>query len=237
MDSKVLSQEQLKELVRFIHSRGFREPAVVLEILDHFACKVEELLAAKPGMQFYQAMVEAHMSFGVRGFYPFSENFYQQTKKKYKKLFWRNFKSIVSKPVSILSLPVIGYFVFDLYLRASASLHFRIWETWNIVDVTFFILLLLCPLLDLYLMLRLPKKDRRHPFVTSSLMNGSVSGLTLNILLTNIMREKNFEHPWIIGTILAVYIMYILPRHMAVKKTMEKAKDDLARLKQMTIDV
>ena len=46
MDSKVLSQEQLKELVRFIHSRGFREPAVVLEILDHFACKVEELLAA-----------------------------------------------------------------------------------------------------------------------------------------------------------------------------------------------
>lgn len=237
MDSKVLSQEQLKELVRFIHSRGFREPAVVLEVLDHFACKVEELLAAKPDMQFYQAMVDAHMSFGVRGFYPLSESFYEQTKKKYKKLFWKNFKSLLSKPLTLIALPIIGNTIYGLYMLASSRLNFRIWDTWNIVDVTFLILLIICPLLDLFVMYSLPKEDRRHPFITSSLMNGSVSGLTLYLIIPNIFRDHNLKYGWVVGVILAAYVVYVIPRHIAVRKTIAKAKDDLEAVKRMAIDV
>ena len=42
MDKLTLTKQQLKELKKFINSRGFREPLIVMEILDHFACLVEE---------------------------------------------------------------------------------------------------------------------------------------------------------------------------------------------------
>lgn len=232
----MLSHEQLKQLVRFIHKRGFREPAVVLEILDHFACKVEELLAAKPGMDFQQAMMEAHKSFGVRGFYPFSEDFYRHTQRKYKKLFWKNLGAVLSKPVSIMALPVIGYVVYNLYMQATAQFNFRLWDAWNVVDFAFLLLMIICSALDIITMYRLPKTDRKHPFILSSLLNGSVSGLTLYIILPGIFKEPNTEYSWVMGLIFSVYIAYIIPRHIAVRKTIAKALDDLEVVKKMAID-
>ena len=56
MDKVTLTKEQLEELKVFINSRGFVEPVVVLEILDHFACKVEEELEQNPQYSLKKAM-------------------------------------------------------------------------------------------------------------------------------------------------------------------------------------
>lgn len=237
MDSKVLSQEQIRELVLFIHSRGFRAPYIVLEILDHFACKVEEILEQKPDIQFYQAMVEAHLSFGVRGFYPFFESFQQHTEKKYKKLFWRNFRSELGKPYNIFMLSLFGVLLFMLYVRASANLQFKIWDYYTVVDVAFFIILLLCPLLDLAIKFSLPKGYRRHPFISSSLMSGSVSAFWFFIFMGPALRRFDVTYPWIFGSIFALYVTYITARHFANKRTIQKAKDDLEAINRMAIDV
>jgi hypothetical protein len=235
MDSKVLSKEQLQQLVKFINSRGFKGEILVLEILDHFACKVEEILAANLNMPFDMAMKKAHESFGVRGFYPIADAVMQQTKSKYKKIFWTNFKQVMAKPVSLIALPIIGFSVYNLYIWTSSHLPFKIWDTWNIVDITFLTLLILCPLLDVFIMYSLPKSDRKHPFIAASLMNGSASGLTFYILSTNILRGQNAEYPWIIGAVLALYIMYVIPRHIATRKTIAKAQNDLAAVRQMAL--
>lgn len=73
MDKKTLSKDQLQQLVAYIKSRGFHDPLVVADILDHFACKVEEVIQANPGQSLAHAIEAAHNSFGVYGFHPLAE--------------------------------------------------------------------------------------------------------------------------------------------------------------------
>lgn len=65
---KKLSKEELHSLVKFIQKRGFVELDIQLEILDHFACKVEEILSEEPNLALSDAMIRAHASFGAMGF-------------------------------------------------------------------------------------------------------------------------------------------------------------------------
>lgn len=87
MDKIVLKKEELDQLKQFVVRKGFREPGVLLEILDHFACKVEEELEAKPSLGLEQAMENAHRSFGVSGFYPLAKTFYEQVQLRYNRLY------------------------------------------------------------------------------------------------------------------------------------------------------
>jgi hypothetical protein len=73
MDKVVLNKEQLKELKWFIHSRGFLQPLVVMEILDHFACMVEDMMQEDKELTLKQAMIKAHASLGVMGFRPIAD--------------------------------------------------------------------------------------------------------------------------------------------------------------------
>lgn len=74
METK-LNKEELKELVGFIRKKGFTEVDVQLEILDHFACKVEEIRAEQPSIELSKAMTQAHASFGVMGFSTIEESY------------------------------------------------------------------------------------------------------------------------------------------------------------------
>ncbi len=74
MDKITLNKEQLQRLVRFIYSRGFKDPLVVMDILDHFSCKVEEELTIQPGLSLENAMQQAHYSFGIKSFLPLAES-------------------------------------------------------------------------------------------------------------------------------------------------------------------
>ena len=89
MDRKTLSPAELQQLKKFIVSRSarFGEPVLLLEILDHFACKTEEILEEEPDTSFEDAVRKAHQSFGVKGFAPIAAACEQGIYQKYKQLF------------------------------------------------------------------------------------------------------------------------------------------------------
>ncbi len=63
-----LNKEQIAEIKKFIHSRGFNTIEVEMEILDHVASAVTEKLEADPEKTLDKAIKEVHASFEVFGF-------------------------------------------------------------------------------------------------------------------------------------------------------------------------
>lgn len=120
MDKIVLSKDQLQQLRTYIGKRSLRfsDPVVMQEILDHFACKVEELLSAKPGMDFNDAMLRAHRSFGVKGFAPIADHVEQSLVKKYKKMSYREMKSVLLSfhSIGILAIGILTYWLLSSLL-------------------------------------------------------------------------------------------------------------------------
>lgn len=94
-----LNQEQLEELRKFIYARGIRDTDVVNEVLDHFACKMEELLnGAEAALPFERLMVLAHQSFGPTGFRPLVARYEQQIEKVMWRCFKEEFKKVLLQP-------------------------------------------------------------------------------------------------------------------------------------------
>lgn len=113
MDKKItLTQEQIVYLKDFIRKRGFVEPVQIQEILDHFACKVEEVLTQNPSLGLQQAMQQAHHSFGIMGFRPIIREFDDSLKKKYRSIYWSTIKKMLLSfkwlPLIILTA-ILGY--------------------------------------------------------------------------------------------------------------------------------
>lgn len=123
MDKMKLSQEQLKELRYFIYKRGFREPEVMMEILDHFACKVEDKLSAKPGMSLEEAMKEAHNEFGYNGFYSIKASFDVFTRRRYRNIYWTEVKAVLSNIRLMIVLAGLGYAVYATSVWAFVNKH------------------------------------------------------------------------------------------------------------------
>lgn len=67
-EERKLTKEEIGVLLKYIAGKGFKHHDIQLEILDHFACKVEEILSLDKTMPLEAAMDEAHSSFGVMGF-------------------------------------------------------------------------------------------------------------------------------------------------------------------------
>lgn len=119
MDKVKLSQEQLKELRYFIYKRGFREPEVMMEILDHFACKVEDKLNSKPNISLEEAMKEAHNEFGYSGFYSIKASLDVFTRRKYKKIYLAEVKKTLTSVPHLLMLVLIGWCTYTSMLWAN----------------------------------------------------------------------------------------------------------------------
>lgn len=115
MGKLTLTKEQLTVLKRFIESRGFREPLIVMEVLDHFACLVEEKLQANPAMSLEEAMREAHASFGVMGFKTLADAADRERNKMYNKEFNKHVKKMLTNPVILIILGLMGSLMFKLY--------------------------------------------------------------------------------------------------------------------------
>lgn len=106
MHKMTLSDAQLLELKRFIEQRGIKELDVIHEVLDHFACKVEELMEANPNLNFQEAIQKAHRSFGQSGFRPMIRAYELQVEK----IMWQTFKQAlvhaISSPIIIAAIAV-----------------------------------------------------------------------------------------------------------------------------------
>lgn len=116
MDKITLTKEQLKELKKFINSRGFREPLIVMEILDHFACLVEERLQADPALSLTEAMQQAHNSFGVMGFRPIADAADKERNKRLNRHFHKTLGGMVKSPAIWLVLVLAASIYYTAYM-------------------------------------------------------------------------------------------------------------------------
>ena len=118
MDDKVkLTPEQITLLKDFIRKRGFNDALQINEILDHFACKVEEVLTEDNTLNLKQAMQKAHNSFGVMGFHPIAEALGKGLSLKYKQIYWKYVRQLITSPKWIL----VFMLVFFLWLSTYTS--------------------------------------------------------------------------------------------------------------------
>ena len=111
MDNATLSKAQLHVLISYIEKRGFHEPLTVVEILDHFACKVEEKMKANPAISLENAMAEAHADFGPLGFAPIAKAFEAGVNKKYKTIYRAGLRKAFKNPMQ-LGVALLAAFVF-----------------------------------------------------------------------------------------------------------------------------
>lgn len=63
-----LAKDQIAEIKKFIHSRGFTTIEVEMEILDHVASAIEAKMEANPNKSITKAIHEVHAGFGPLGF-------------------------------------------------------------------------------------------------------------------------------------------------------------------------
>ncbi|XZF15002.1 hypothetical protein ACTHGU_02620 [Chitinophagaceae bacterium MMS25-I14] len=116
MDKVHLNNQQMKQLVDFIKAKRFFDPPVVVEILDHLACKTEEIVALHPEIEFSEAIQKAYKSFGVMGFRPIEDAYERTMRKKYRKIYWKKVKAIVT---DIRLMPLIlfaGWLAYKVWM-------------------------------------------------------------------------------------------------------------------------
>lgn len=142
----MLKNEELQQLKAYIEKRSLRfsEPAILLEILDHFACKVEEIKEQHPELNLADAMSRAHAAFGVRGFAPLAEQAENSLFLKYKKASFREMRSVLCS-AHVVYLLAIGLISHELIKWCNPVLHR--WELFRVTDVPLLLfLIVLCAL-------------------------------------------------------------------------------------------
>lgn len=115
MDKRILTAAELVRLRGFIISRSsrFADPALLTELTDHFACKVEALLEDSH-LSLDEAMRLAHHSFGIRGFAPLAEAYEKGVYQRYK-TWYRNAQKRFLFSVHFPGMLVLGLLAGKLF--------------------------------------------------------------------------------------------------------------------------
>ncbi|RKR82294.1 hypothetical protein BDD43_2470 [Mucilaginibacter gracilis] len=106
-----LTAQQINHIKLFIAKRGFTYPDVQLEIIDHVASRVEELMTESPELNLDEAIGITHAEFGVMGFSVFEDALINSLQQKYFKLF----KTIFLSYLNWKYLPAMAAFIYLFY--------------------------------------------------------------------------------------------------------------------------
>ena len=138
MAKVTLTKDQLVYLKEFIESRGFIDPVVVVEILDHFACMVEDKMSADPKLILEDATHAAHQDFGIMGFRYMEANSVKGHKLKYWRTAKANMRRLFGNPLVVLLIAVAGVLFYYTYL----SFYNVKWWIFRFTDMSMFVYLL-----------------------------------------------------------------------------------------------
>jgi hypothetical protein len=219
MDKKVrLTADQIVLLKDYIRSRGFWQPVEIQEILDHFACKVEELLSQDPSLPLQKALYQAHHSFGIKGFQPIVTELRKELTRKYKKIYRQAFKDRI---LSFQWLPLIllsGVVVFKFTEWTALS---GLNKQWG-VNVAGTIILLLYFIASLVVSFKINQFNRRNYFTQYCRY---FHGEFLFIFYISVLRQP-VEHQTVFSCIYGLVFVYLLLSLMASYKAIKAAIKD-----------
>jgi len=226
MDKVKLNEEQINHLKEFIKTKGFHDHAVILEILDHFACKIEDIMTNEPKMSFYDAITKARLSFGVMGFQPISSAFEKQSRKKYRNVYFSNFIKTVSSIKYIPLLLLVGYAIYTFWIFCEKNNYKHFIE---INDCSLFIALFLLTAFAVKLMMS-PGRTFRQKSYFFKLASSMVSFLPFFIYIAGpnrlLFSDTHVHSLRPAAVTLAVFFVYIAIHIIAEYKTLKKAIED-----------
>ena len=114
-----LNKAQIDQIRTFINARGFVHVEVEMEILDHVATAVEDLLDKDPELSLDQAIEKVHLSFGVMGFSAFEDEVQSGLRKKMKRMYlghlWQHL--ISSKILKVLTTAIVIFSLLILWFN------------------------------------------------------------------------------------------------------------------------
>lgn len=221
MDNIILNEDQLWQLRNFIIKRGIKEADVVNEILDHFACKVEEILSAEKNLPFERAMQLAHQSFGASGFRPLVAEYEKQVEKVMWGVFKQEIKNVLLSPI-ILILTSIGFIAIPILNLLASKINNR----W-LLDIEFMGFLLIVTVSGLYyaivfrkLKWKIKAKNdtTKTPYYWQKLTL-SIPKLPFIAVLIGILFGKGLLQLKIYSIVLAFYLVLSLVRVLAQYQT------------------
>lgn len=227
MDKMKLSQEQLKELRYFIYKRGFREPEVMMEILDHFACKVEDKLSAKPGMSLEEAMKEAHNEFGYNGFYSIKASLDVFTRKRYKNVYWAQVKAVLKNVPVMLLLVALGYGIYTASVWAFVNKKTDWMFDENVVGISFWLIMLI---VELYKLQRINKNLKKSYHIHIAKMAVVFAPYALWLFLPTRMTDSPKRILFSSLVIALIAVWYII-HYIASWKLLKTAQKDYEEFK------
>jgi hypothetical protein len=209
MDKVKLSPEQLHIVIDFIDSRGFHDPGVIVDILDHFACKVEEKLELHPQMTLDEAMATAHYDFGTLGFYPLAAAYEQNTRRKYKTIYRKELKSILGNPLHLISLVLTAILFYKLYLWSYS--HLMIWDDINLAYLILFLFYLSA---EIFMSFRFTLNNRKNKIAENLLSNNG--GFYFFVLIPiSTAHPHSLKAIIVIGIISALVMLFLIVTSIA----------------------
>ena len=166
MDNITLNKEQLYLLISFIEKKGFKTPLVVVEILDHFACKVEEKMAANPELPLEAAMMAAHADFGVLGFAPIVNAYEAGVKMKYKAIYKAGRRKVIANPLYIIVAALCAFIFYKGYYMAEVIGYKHIFGL-NDVGVMLYFSSILFPAIFLF---KFKQNRKQNPIINAIIL-------------------------------------------------------------------
>jgi hypothetical protein len=229
MDKIVLRQEDLAKLVAYIHSRGFHDPSVVVEILDHFACKVEERMNAAPHLSLEAAMEKAHSDFGTMGFRPLVAAYEIQARKKYKAVYRAELKRTLHNVPLVLVALLAGAAVCKGFVWAETNLYHHFLGVNDIVW-----LLITCVLAAGAWMLR-SVYNRAFFESVPGMASRSEYNWMLGLCIGFIVPARELHHIWQVNLFALLYALattWCIINFPARYHTVKKALDEFKKMEQ-----
>lgn len=105
-----LSKDQIEQLKKLISYKGYPEIDVQYEILDHGACKVEDLMSENPKLSVPDAFQKVHASFGIFGFSTLEESYKKMIEKRLWGYYWNELKQLLTSYRIIFPLGLLFIF-------------------------------------------------------------------------------------------------------------------------------
>lgn len=110
-----LTTEQINDIQTFIRKKGYSEPDLLIEMLDHVACLVEEKMDRQAELAFDSALQITYSDFGFFGFSKLAEGIIKGRKLAVKGSVKRVLRTVFSFPYILLVLAT-GIFLFHGYI-------------------------------------------------------------------------------------------------------------------------
>ncbi|PSL05076.1 hypothetical protein [Cecembia rubra] len=105
-----LNKDQIDQLKKLISYKGYPEIDVQYEILDHVACKVEDLMSENPKLSVPDAFQKVHASFGIFGFSTLEESYKKMIEKRLWAYYWKELKQLLTSYRIIFPLGLLFIF-------------------------------------------------------------------------------------------------------------------------------